>query len=160
MMSTTMIIAPATKALETYLKNAGLEYEKAEGRKFRIYTCEYDCPESGKEVDPLIVELLKHINKDCSIEGFYDTHEASGCTMMFRFDYKNGILKKYYSDWMTFLCMDNYEDYEEFCEYYEDRFTEEEFETFCEAEHYLLDGGDGDAVPADAIPMEEVTLCI
>lgn len=81
MMSTTMIIAPATKALETYLKNAGLEYEKAEGRKFRIYTCEYDCPESGKEVDPLIVELLKHINKDCSIEGFYDTHEASGCTI-------------------------------------------------------------------------------
>ena len=159
-MSATMMIAPATKALETYLKNAGLEYEKAQGRKFRIYTYEYGCPESGKEVDPMIVELLKHINKDCSIEGFYDVEESSGSTMMFRFDYKDGILKKFYSEWMTYLCMDNYEDYEEFCEEFEDRFTEEEFEAFCEDEHYLLDCGDGDAVLADQIPMTEYPLCI
>ena len=159
MMSTTMMIAPATKALETYLKNAGLEYEKAQGRKFRIYTYEYGCSESGKEVDPMIVELLKHINKDCSIEGFYDVEEASGFTMMFRFDYKAGELKKFYSDWMTFLPASSY-DYEDFCEIFGDHFSEEEYEAFCETDHYLLDGGDGDAVPADQVPMIEHPLCI
>ena len=159
MMTTTMMIAPATKALETYLKNAGLEYEKAAGRKFRIYTTEY-LGEGHKEVDPMIEELLKHINKDCSIEGFYDADEASGCTMMFRFDYNAGELKKFYSEWIVSLDGNNYGDYEEFCEEFEDRFSEDEFDSFCEDEYYLLDGGDGDAVPADQVPMIEHPLCI
>ena len=159
-MSATMVIAPATKALETYLKNAGLEYEMYGDHEFNIYTYDYGCPGTCTEVDPMIVELLKHINKDCSIEGFYDVEESSGATMMFRFDYKNGVLKKYYSDWITYLYMGNYKDYEEFCEEYEDRFTEEEFDAFCEAEYYLLNYGDGDAVPANQIPMTEYPLSI
>ena len=159
-MSATMMITPATKALETYLKNAGLEYEKTENGDFRIYTYEYGSPETGKEVDPMIVELLKHINMDCSIEGCYDVEEYSGSSMMFRFDYKAGELKKFYSEWITFLSVACYEDYEEFCEEYDDRFTEEEYKAFCETEHFLLDGGYGDAVPGDNIPMEEVALCI
>ena len=158
MMTTTMMIAPATKALETYLKSVGLEYEKAAGRKFRIYTTEY-LGEGHKEVDPMIVELLKHINKDCSIEGFYDVEEASGSTMMFRFDYKAGELKKFYSDWMTFLPASSY-DYEDFCEIFGDHFSEEEYEAFCETDHYLLDGGNGDAVAEDQIPMTEYPLSI
>ena len=159
MMTETMIIAPFTADLEAYLKNSNMNYEMADENKLFIYTSDYIASDY-KEVDPLVVELLKHINQDCTIEGFYDAHEASGCTMMFRFDYKDGSLKKFYSDWMTFLCMDRFEDYEEFCEYYEDRFTEEEFEAFCETEHYLLDGGDGEAVTEDQIPMTEYPLSI
>lgn len=159
-MSATLILAPATKALENYLKNSGLEYHKAEEELFRIYTYDYACPGYGKEVDPMIVGLLKYINKDCSIEGFYDADENSGCTMKFRFDYKDGLLKKYYSEWMTFLCADCFSDYEEFCENIGDRFTEEEYEAFCKDEYYLLDGGDGDAVLADQVPMTEYPLSL
>jgi len=160
MMTETIIIAPFTADLEAYLKNTNMDYERADENKLFIYTSDYIAPDH-KAVDPLIAELVKYINEDCIIEGYYDHGGNSGSTMKFRFEYLNGNLKKYLSDWLDFLPVDNFEDYEEFCEEYEDRFSEEEYEAFLEEDVvYLLDGGDGDAVTEEQIPITEYPLSI
>ena len=158
MMTETMIIAPFTADLEAYLKNTNMDYEMADENKLLIYTSDYIAPDH-KAVDPLIAELVKYINEDCIIEGYYDHGGNSGSTMKFRFVSQNGNLKKYLSDWLDFLPVDSFADYEEFCEEYEDRFSEEEYEAFLEEDVvYLLDGGD--AVTEDQIPMTEYSLIL
>ena len=134
-----------------------MNYDMGDEDQLFIYTTDYTAPDHN-EVDPLIVELLKHINQDCTIEGFYDHGGNSGSTMKFRFVCQNGNLKKYYSEWLDFLPVDSFADYEEFCEEYEDRFSEEEYEAFLEDDVvYLLDG---EAVTEDQIPMTEYPLSI
>ena len=160
MMTETMIIAPFTADLEAYLKNSNMNYDMGDEDKLFIYTDEY-IAHDYKEVDPLIVELLKHINQDCTIEGFYDHGGYSSNTMKFRFVWQNGSLKKYYSDVLGFLYADGFADYEEFCEENEERFSEEVYETLLKEEiMYLLDGGNGEAVTEDQIPMTEYPLSI
>ena len=160
MMTETMIIAPFTTELEAYLKTTNMYYEKNEEGQLFITSSDYIAPDHNA-VDPLIAELVKHINEDCIIEGYYDHGGNCGSTMKFRFEYLNGTLKKYLSDWLDFLPVDSFAYYEEFCEEYEDRFSEEEYEAFLEeAVVYLLDGGDSDAVTEDQIPMTEYSLIL
>lgn len=156
MTATTLILVPATKEMNDYLMRNGMEYDEFDDNRYRLFVTESFRPED-EDVDSLIIELMKHTGGDFAIEGFYDTFEDSGSTMMFRFQNQDGILKKYCSEWMSFLSASSY-DYETFNDYYEDLFTEEEFEAFCEIEHYLLDSGI--AVPADHIPMTECPLLI
>lgn len=157
MMTETLIFAPFTTELEAYLKKTNMDYDKNCDGTLTIHTTDYIAPDC-QEVDPLIIELLKYINKDCVIEGFYDAYEANCASLKFCFEYKAGTLKKFYSDWVRFLCADCFSEFDDFCEIYEERFTEEEYEAFCEEDYYLLDGGDGDAVLYEEIPMTEYPL--
>jgi len=48
---------------------------------------------------------------------------------------------------------DDFDDYEDFCDAYGDRYTEEEFMEMRGAAHYILDSGDGDVVTE--VPFDE-----
>ncbi|MBP3657082.1 MAG: hypothetical protein J6K32_10355 [Clostridia bacterium] len=160
MYTETMIRISASKKMAAFLKNEGFEYFKNDSKQLCITTDAYYYDEAH-EVDSLILKLAQAIGKDCIIEGEYDYSEASGSSLPFRFEYQNGELKKYIAtSWVSFIDADSYDDCDEFNECHDTMFTEDEFDDFCEEEHYLLEDGSNTAVTYDQIPMEEAALNI
>ena len=95
-----------------------------------------------------------------TIEGVVDTSESAGEYMDFSIAYSDGEIIEKSSCWYVMLYMDDYEDYEEFCEEYcdddeEPLYSEEEFEKFQEEmDWFILESGDGAIV--DTVPLDNV----
>lgn len=75
---------------------------------------------------------------EIDIEGYIDTSESAGEYMDFNMHYENNVLTVNYSDWYLWLGY-SYENYEEFCEEFGDKYTEEQFKGFMESDHYIVD---------------------
>ena len=104
------------------------------------------------EIDNLACSIANALpNVEFIIDGCVDTSELSGEMMSFLIEYKNKKLISKRSDWYIYLDTD-FDDYAEFAEFYEDRFTEEQFEMFQKKEYFILGSGNGDCV--SKIPME------
>ena len=160
MYTQTMIRVTANKKMAAFLKNEGLDYFKNDFNQFCISTDAY-CYDSDHDIDSLIAKLVEVIGESCTIEGDYDYSECSGTILPFRFEYQNGELKKYVATCeVSFIGTESYDDCDELNECFDTMFTEEQFESFCEEEHYLLNDGSNTAVTYDQIPMEEVALSI
>lgn len=95
-----------------------------------------------------------------TIEGVVDSSESAGEYMDFAISYKDGEITEKSSCWYIMMSMDDFEEYEEFCEEYcdddgEPLYSEEEFNEFQELmECFVLDSGDGAIV--DTVPLEYV----
>ena len=95
-----------------------------------------------------------------TIEGVVDTSESAGEYMNFVISYDDGEITEKSSCWYVMMFMDNFDEYEEFCEaYYDDDgeplYSEEEFEKFKENMYwFILESGDGAIV--DSIPLENI----
>ena len=95
-----------------------------------------------------------------TIEGVVDTSESAGEYMDFAISYIDGEITEKSSCWYVMMFMDDFEEYEEFCEEYcdddgEPLYSEEEFEKFKEhMDWFVLESGDGAIV--DAVPLEDI----
>ena len=96
-----------------------------------------------------------------TIDGCVDTSESAGEYMNFSISYCDGKITVASSCWYIYFYGDDYEDYEEFCEEFLDdednpRYTEEEFDEFCDSDEelFVLDSGNGDIV--SAVPLDNV----
>ena len=96
-----------------------------------------------------------------TIDGCVDTSESAGEYMNFSISYCDGKITVASSCWYIYFYGYDYEDYEEFCEEFLDdednpRYTEEEFDEFCDSDEdlFVLDSGNGDIV--SAVPLNNV----
>lgn len=96
-----------------------------------------------------------------TIDGYVNASENAGEYMDFSISYCDRKITVASSCWYIILHGDDYEDYEEFCEEFLDdednpRYTEEEFEEFCDSDEdlFALDSGSGDIV--SAVPLDNI----
>ena len=88
----------------------------------------------------------RHPEAVFTIDGYIDGSESSGELEGFRFEVDKGSITAYRSGWYEETARDSYEDYADFCKYYENNdgtpvCTEEEFNAF-EGEFIRLVSGD------------------
>mgnify|MGYP003301841204 CR=1 FL=1 len=97
-----------------------------------------------------------------TIEGVVDTSESAGEYMDFSISYCNGKLTEASSCWYVMLYMDDYDEYEDFCEEYCDDegnplYSEEKYEELKEEyDLFVLDSGDGDIVTN--VPLDNIRV--
>jgi hypothetical protein len=115
----------------------------------------YDCV-FDEEVCALAKAMAKAApDANFVMEGVIDTSESAGEYMDFRMELVDGKLTAAFSVWYREAYMDDFEDYEEFCECVMEC-TEEEYDKFCEQEFiFILQKFDGDVVVAE-VPLENV----
>ena len=95
-----------------------------------------------------------------TIDGVVDTSESAGEYMDFAISYNDGEITEKSSCWYVMMFMDDFEEYEEFCEEYcdddgEPLYSEEEFEKFKEhMDWFVLESGDGAIV--DTVPLDDI----
>ena len=79
------------------------------------------------------------LGRDFVVTGTVDTSDVAGEYMDFRLTYRGGAFAAAYSDWYLHCDLEEYEDYEDFCETEGDLCTEEEFDEWQGEELYLLE---------------------
>ena len=108
-----------------------------------------------------ITELAKKLAKTAPlasfvIKGIIDTSSSAGEYMNFIITYKQGLLEEHSSDWYRYAYLEDL-DYEEFCEQFEDEYSEEEFEDMQadEYEWFIVETTKGDKL-LKMVPIDHV----
>ena len=97
------------------LKQIVTDVEFEVGREIEILeTCE--CA-YAYEVSDLALEMARVASAEFEIHGYVDSSSSSGEYMDFEFLCKDGVLTEKLSDWYTQERMDDFDNYEDFCEY-------------------------------------------
>lgn len=98
-------------------------------------------------------DLVKVIGHDVVLEGTIDTSEAAGEYMDFRFEMNEGEKKCYCTDYYQEFDKCAYMSYEDFCEEFGNRYSQEQFDAITDEDSYFV-------VRAEEAPMGDYCVIV